>query len=307
MHELNIGGQITELRKAKGVTQEALARAIGVSGQAVSKWEGGGSPDISLLPAIADYFGVAIDCLFGRMPENRRNIEEVVFNHVAKAIDEFDGEPWDAPDECQTAVFERVKKICWAVLYGMLGTRIFEQMSLPMKELFDDMVAKMDSEISLYGRVVYNRGMVIASATRSFPYFFFMPEPEKGWSEGLLPREEYCKTFAALGDEDILSSLLLLHTKKPNTNFTAGYLAKETGLSAERTERVIASLTDMGFVKEYHIELEDTRQKFYEFRPKESFIAVLMLMRAVIHTPTHHVISAAERSKPLLRLEGDNT
>ncbi|MCL2500456.1 MAG: helix-turn-helix transcriptional regulator [Defluviitaleaceae bacterium] len=306
MHELNIGGHITELRKAKGVTQEALARAIGVSGQAVSKWEGGGSPDISLLPAIADYFDVAIDCLFGRAAEIHKDIEEIVLNHVAKAIDEFDGEPWEAPEECQAAVFERAKKVCWAVLFGILGTRIFNQMGLPTKDLFGDIVMKSDSSISLYGRILYNRGMVLASSSRNFPYLFFMPEPEKGWGEGLLPREEYRKAFAALGDEDILRSLLLLHAKEPNTNFTAGYLAKEAGLPAERTERVIENLTEMGFVKEYHIELEDARQKFYEFKPKESFIAVLMLMRAFIHTPTHYIICAAERSKPLLRPKGDN-
>ena len=61
-----IGSVISELRKTKGVTQEELAKYVGVSAQAVSKWENGGVPDTELLPKIADYFNISIDVLFGR-------------------------------------------------------------------------------------------------------------------------------------------------------------------------------------------------------------------------------------------------
>ena len=61
----SIGRTIQCLRKAKGVTQEKMAQQIGVSFQAISKWENEYTlPDIMLLPAIADYFGVSIDDLF---------------------------------------------------------------------------------------------------------------------------------------------------------------------------------------------------------------------------------------------------
>jgi len=59
--------RILALRKEKGLTQEALAGQLGVSFQAVSKWENGQScPDIALLPLLADIFAVPIDSLFGR-------------------------------------------------------------------------------------------------------------------------------------------------------------------------------------------------------------------------------------------------
>ena len=57
---------LSALRKQKGVTQEEMGKALGVSMQAVSRWENGGAPDIMLLPALANYFGVSIDELFGR-------------------------------------------------------------------------------------------------------------------------------------------------------------------------------------------------------------------------------------------------
>lgn len=59
-----ISNIIKEQRQRLGVNQETLANKFGVSVQAVSKWENGSScPDITLLPEIADYFGVTIDYL----------------------------------------------------------------------------------------------------------------------------------------------------------------------------------------------------------------------------------------------------
>ena len=57
-----IGARIAEQRKQKGMTQEALAETLGVSAQAVSKWENDVScPDISLLPALAEKLEISLD------------------------------------------------------------------------------------------------------------------------------------------------------------------------------------------------------------------------------------------------------
>ena len=61
-----IGRQIASMRKERGVKQEELANYVGVTAQAVSKWENGGVPDTEILPKIADFFGVSMDSLFGR-------------------------------------------------------------------------------------------------------------------------------------------------------------------------------------------------------------------------------------------------
>lgn len=63
---VNIGKKIKQLRSDKGDTQERLAQILQISFQSVSKWEtGAASPDIALLPVIAEYFGITIDELFG--------------------------------------------------------------------------------------------------------------------------------------------------------------------------------------------------------------------------------------------------
>ena len=69
---MELGNHIKTLRHQRGITQETLAAALGVSAQAVSKWENqAAAPDIQLLPAISTYFGVTIDELFALSDETR--------------------------------------------------------------------------------------------------------------------------------------------------------------------------------------------------------------------------------------------
>lgn len=63
--KLHIDEAVLRYRKAKNMTQEELASALGVSPQSVSNWEHGGYPDIELLPVIANYFGITVDELIG--------------------------------------------------------------------------------------------------------------------------------------------------------------------------------------------------------------------------------------------------
>lgn len=69
---MEIGNQIKALRLRRSVTQEALAQHLGVTAQAVSKWErGAATPDIGMLPDISAYFGVTIDELFALSDDTR--------------------------------------------------------------------------------------------------------------------------------------------------------------------------------------------------------------------------------------------
>ena len=75
---ISLNEQLKKLRREKGNTQEDLATHLGITIQAVSKWERGeGYPDITLLPSIASFYGVSIDDLLGvGKIEREKRLEE---------------------------------------------------------------------------------------------------------------------------------------------------------------------------------------------------------------------------------------
>lgn len=67
---MNIGNRIQSLRKMRGISQEELADKVGVSRQAVSKWEGGQStPDLDKVIIMSEYFDVTTDYLLKGIEE----------------------------------------------------------------------------------------------------------------------------------------------------------------------------------------------------------------------------------------------
>ena len=75
-----IGSNIKKYRKKRKITQEQFAEVLGVSDQAVSRWENGTTyPDIELLPTIALYFGVTLDELMGMEAlKDESDIEDIM-------------------------------------------------------------------------------------------------------------------------------------------------------------------------------------------------------------------------------------
>ena len=89
-----IGLKIAYYRKFNGFTQEELAEKVGVSCQAVSKWERQIScPDVMLLPELAKIFGVTIDELFGNTSD-----KEIVYSFVGNV-------PWNDDGKLRIAVY----------------------------------------------------------------------------------------------------------------------------------------------------------------------------------------------------------
>lgn len=81
MNPEKIGGLIYALRKEHGLTQLQLAGKLHVSDKAVSKWErGGGCPDVSLLPGLAEVFGVNLEDLLS----GERNANDLVGGNMKK-------------------------------------------------------------------------------------------------------------------------------------------------------------------------------------------------------------------------------
>ena len=78
---MTIGQRIAEKRRERGLSQEALGEALGVTRQSISKWEGDGSlPEIDKLITMSRLFGVSVGWLLGEEAEEQR--EEIGRAHV---------------------------------------------------------------------------------------------------------------------------------------------------------------------------------------------------------------------------------
>lgn len=78
---IKLGEKIKSLRKQKNITQEVFADYLGVSFQAVSKWENGNTmPDVTMIPAIASFFGVSTDELFDfNLYQTEKQVEAICY------------------------------------------------------------------------------------------------------------------------------------------------------------------------------------------------------------------------------------
>lgn len=115
---MNVADRIQNLRKTKGISQEQLADAIGVSRQAVSKWESEQTtPDIDKIILMSEYFDVTTDYLLKGI-ESTGEIEHKTVGDVIdqKILTEKNG--------------EHVKKILKYLFYVFLGVLAVDLLSL---------------------------------------------------------------------------------------------------------------------------------------------------------------------------------
>ena len=103
VNSLRISASIRSYRRERSMSQTSFGELFGVSAQAVSKWERQLScPDVSLLPAMAEVFGVNIDALFA-----------VAESDILPSIDVL---PWEDDGRVRIAVFEG-KRLCTREVY----------------------------------------------------------------------------------------------------------------------------------------------------------------------------------------------
>ena len=99
-----MGARILRRRKEKGLTQEALANKLGVSNQAVSKWEGDVCcPDLQLLPLLADTLELSLDELFGRERKEKPTQKAEADSQILPIAAEL---PWEDDDAIHAVLFQ---------------------------------------------------------------------------------------------------------------------------------------------------------------------------------------------------------
>lgn len=275
----SIGGIINMLRKERGLTQEELGKAVGVSTQAVSKWECGGVPDTELLPAIADYFNVSIDKLFGRNIGDYGDIDAITAKYIS-SIEE---------KQRMQKAFEH----CWALERSLGGTSELEEHSS---------LSAIRSKENRYvhSRILSDFGFTLMCLKEKSPYFLLMPEPVEGWDKALVENIDYLSLFQMFADKDAFGTLLLLY-KRENKPFTSKLLNKNLGVTMERADEILTILESYSLIATSEVELDDEVMKMYNFKPNPAFIALLAFSKEIIVNPNSFYWYHGGREFPYLR------
>ena len=275
-----IGTVISRLRKENHITQDELAKAVGVSAQAVSKWENGGVPDIELLPRIADYFKVSIDTLFGRNITDYTDVE----NALARKISET-----EFADRYDTML-----ELCW-IMEGALMDSTPENGGR-----ISDYESRMEKTEQQYSRVLSDRGFTLMGIGNRLKYFLLVPEIEDK-ELALFNGIDYPALFKDLSDKTVFDTLVMLNKRPCDNSFTPHLLVKNLGLEYDKATEIINILHKHGLIRTMQIEMDDTTQEVYNFAPTPSFPAMLIFAREMIDRPNCFSGYLGGRNKPYLK------
>ena len=277
----SIGKKIAELRKARGITQDELARHVGVSAQAVSKWENGGVPDTELLPKIAEFFQVSIDSLFARGGNDSVYIRNVLMEYLAEV----------KPSERMERVFD----ICWDMERVLV---------MGEKNTWGGTVADMQLSIGEGNQsnstMMCDYGFTRMGIGTLSKYFLIVPEAEDkkaAYVDGV----DYAGFFRELSDSTFLNALLMLYQREHGKAFTDELLVHSMGITEEKAAEIMALLHKYKLLRTTEIELEDSVQQVFHFAPSPSFVALLIFAKEMIAPSHHHTFRYRGRQKPYLK------
>lgn len=273
-----IGKQIASMRKEKGIKQEELANYVGVSTQAVSKWENGGVPDTELLPKIADFFSVSVDFLFGRDITDYSNLQTALCKKILETQPEQQ--------------FKTVLNCCWDMERAMFGL-------IPEDGSIEAYEKKIKENEQCYSTIMSDYGFTRMGIANRLQYFLLVPEI-KNTDTALFEGVDYLDFFKDISDKAVFEACVFLHKREGNKAFTENLLIKNLNIDNNEVARIIAILEKYNLLRKTEIELDDELQTLYNFKPTPSFIAFLIFAREMIKEPNYFHYYNGGRNKPYL-------
>ena len=254
-HTTSIGQNIASLRHERQAKQEELANYVGVSAQAVSKWENGGMPDTDLLPKIADFFGTSIDALFGRKPMESGYLWQTLVASTSE-------------DQTLERSFEICEKLLQAIDSGDAANE-----PEPIK-LDDDLTSQF---ISIQRKC----GFAKIAITKDIPYFLLLPDffekKAKLFDLASLP-----DLFADLGDHRFFETIVYLMGRESNKAFSSNLISKKLGFSQDETYAIIEKLRRYCLLSSTTVEIDEEEITMYKVEWPQSFCAMIRFARELL-------------------------
>ena len=262
MQERNISQILLDLRHKKGVTQEEVAKSLSISNKTISKWENGTStPDLSMLVALAKYYGVTTDALLGLAEIKTHGTQETV-GALFEGLEDL---------ECIDKTFE--------ILWNMVPLTFFalakhwdstknDASMLPMEQTFDS--TTQISSCSFFELLTHSSNTNIAVfLLRNKENFAWLNDPEV--------QKKIAMLFRFLSHEDTLAVLYFIHSTACSERFTADYITKNTGVDIARVGKILEEFCAIGACVQVTAHLAEGKVKIYESHGSGLLLSLLTL------------------------------
>ncbi len=264
----------------RGITQEELGNLVGVTTQAVSKWERGGTPDAELLPNIARALRVSIDALFDMEQEKGSHLEDMIIEELYSKEDK--------------EAFERAVSLCIAIEFGLF--KINSLKNKAAAEMMDSVNDENNHEY--YSTLLTDDGLVRVRLSQNGRYFFLMPEPEMGYRSFLENIEGLSKTFRLLGDKDTLKILFFMY-QRMNKKSSSELIAEGVGVSVEKVEKLMEQLEEFNLVECSDVETVNGDLKAYAMHKEATMVPLLTFARELNVNKVFDFGYVYKREKPI--------
>ena len=277
--------RIVELRKKRGLTQEQLGQLVGVSAQAVSKWEKGGAPDVELLPALADRLGVTIDSLFGREGG------EVVDIHQTAAR-------WlhTVPKEQR---FDQICRLCWT-----LTKNLVDEIDMPdIGYLGHAVMMEKDTDMAqtwAMSRVCLDGGLMLGLHAEDLSFASVWPEPADGYDAHFAPMDEYRALFTVLARPGCLEVLEYLYSR-PYRHYVPETVAHALSLPAHEVQALLDGLLELKILQKSELELVDGLTNSYSRREEDITLVPFLYLARCMMQAGGYLFNIGGAGKRLLR------
>jgi len=266
---MTINQNIAYYRKLCGYTQEQLAERLGVTGQAVSKWENAVSnPDISVLPDLAKTLGVDINALFDEMPKEP---EQICFTEL--------------PELCYEAILPLYLKV-QRTFYGMKGPESEEFLQKRIAKMREDFDFPIPKCAYMIGEGEPEHGAVFLSDAFTFIDRCY------GSSESVLlfDLDKAGEMLSVLGNRNARKVLRVIYedliTKgEGGSFFTPEELAGVTGLTTDAVQEAAVQLRHIRLLDENEkIQKDGYKKEYCVLYSKDLIFALAILRLAYVHT-----------------------
>jgi len=284
---------LKKLRKSRSLTQEQVAEHLGVSPQAVSKWENGSYPDGDLIPRVAKFYGVSVSYLYGEEGETK-SPEQTVYDYFRNAVEKISQE--DAP---KSLLFDRILNTAWAAHISpwMHGKSYYDR---PVFDKDSHTVAVFENDA----------GFEFMSLNKDREFYTVLPKPENGFSEWVPGHEEMRRFFAMMGEKGALETIFFMLSLAAGEYVSASTVAETLKVDKKVVENVLETFASTStwngcIRKVYALNKNDDHEMMYG---TVSSVACLLLsifaqMNMIIEPPQGYQMQIIDHAGNLIERE----